>query len=93
MITERSRAYGRIARTLRRSGAAGGAGEAAARLHEACATLVFAQACSPRERHAMTDAIIAVADLVARGGVSSELAAALVDDIGRCAPPGPAGRP
>jgi hypothetical protein len=34
----------------------------------------------------MTDAIVALADLVSRGGISSELAAAIVDDLGRCAP-------
>ena len=54
-----------------------------ARLRDARAMLVFADIPSPRDRHAMTDAIVALADLVGRGCVSSEVAAAIVDDISR----------
>jgi hypothetical protein len=89
MITERSRAYGRIMRTLSACQRRGAVDEVA-RLREACSTLVFACAPSPHDRHALTDAVIAVADLVARGTISSELAAAIVDDILRCAPHDPA---
>ena len=90
MITERSQAYGRIMRTLRHCSAGTGVDDEVARLREACATLVSARSSSPLDRHAMTDAIVAVADLVARGSVNSELAAAIVHDLGCCAPPGPA---
>ena len=86
MITERLKAYGRIMRTLHHCSAAAGDGDEVARLRDACATLVSDAAPAARARHAMTDAIIAVADLVARGSVSSELAAAMVHDVGRCAP-------
>ena len=76
-------------RTLRHCGGAD-IDDEVTRVSEACSTLVFASSPSPRDRHAMTDAIVAVADLVARGSISSELAAAIVYDIGRCAPAGPA---
>jgi hypothetical protein len=91
MITDRSQAYGRIMRTLRQCCASTGGGDEIARLRDACATLVSSPAPSAGDRHAMTAAIIALADLVARGSVSSELAAAIVHDIGACAAPGPAG--
>ena len=77
-------------RTLRRCAAGAGVDEEVARLRAACATLLSADSVGARDRHATTDAIIAVADVVARGAVSSELAAELVHDIARCAPPGPA---
>jgi hypothetical protein len=87
MITERSQAYARIMRTLRAFDSRAAACDEVARLREACATLAFAPSASPCDRHAMTDAIVALADLVARGCVHSELAAAIVEDLGRCAPP------
>jgi hypothetical protein len=89
MITERSQAYGRIMRTLSACEARGAVHEVA-RLRETCSTLVFASQASPRERQALTDSIVAVADLVARRTITSELAAAVVDDIFRCAPHDPA---
>jgi len=90
MITERSQAFGRIMRTLRHRGAGAGVDDEVARLRDACATLVSEDSPSARDRHATTEEIIAVADLVARGSVTSELAAAIVHDIGRCAPHRPA---
>lgn len=89
MITERSQAYARIMRTLRAFDALAASTDDIARLRDACATLAFAQSPTPRDRQAMTEAIIALADLVARGCVTSELAAAMVEDIGRCAPARP----
>jgi hypothetical protein len=86
--SDRSLAYGRIMRTLGACPQGPAVSGEVARLREACATLVFACGPSPRDRHAMTDAIVALADLVSRGGISSELAAAIVDDLGRCAPTG-----
>ena len=88
MTTERAHAYGRVMRTLRAClGRSAATDDEIGRLREACATLAFAGSASPRERHAMTDAIVALAELVSRGCVSSELAAAIVDDLGTCAPP------
>ena len=93
MNTERAHAYGRIMRTLRASRGPGCVDDAVGRLREACVTLVFADAASPGDR-AMTAAIVALADLVGHRCVSSELAAAIVDDLLRCASPVPAtGRP
>jgi hypothetical protein len=86
MTTQRSQAYARIMRTLSACPQQAALEKEVERLREACATLVFASLPSPRDRHAMTDAIIALADLVAGGHISSELAAALVDDITHCAP-------
>jgi hypothetical protein len=63
-----------------------------ARIREACDVLVLARWASPGIRVAMADTITVLADLVARGGISRHLAAAIVDDIGRCAPPEPAGQ-
>ena len=38
----------------------------------------------------MSEAIVTLADLVERGCIGGQLATAMVDDIGRCAPPRPA---
>jgi hypothetical protein len=61
--------------------------EEIARIREACDALVLARSESPRDRHAMTEAIVVLADLAERGAISRELAVAMVDDIGRCAAP------
>ena len=74
-------------RTLRASRGPACVDDAVGRLRDACVTLVFADAASPSDRHAMTAAIVALADLVGHSCVSSELAAAIVDDLLRCAPP------
>jgi hypothetical protein len=58
-----------------------------ARIREACDALAFARESSIRDRYAMCDAVVALADLVERGCIGSQLATAMVDDIGRCAPP------
>jgi hypothetical protein len=55
-------------------------------IREACDALVLARSVSPRDRHAMTESVVLLADLVERGAVSSWVAAAMADDIGRCAP-------
>jgi hypothetical protein len=62
------------------------------RIREACDTLVFASSPSPCGGEALTEAFCVLADLVARGGISPELAGAVVDDVHRCAPPDPQGR-
>jgi hypothetical protein len=86
MTAERAEAYGRIMRALKdHFGQA--ADEEVARIREACDALVLARAQSPRDRHAITDAIVMLADLADRGAISRRLGAAMVDDIGRCAPP------
>jgi hypothetical protein len=87
MMTKRSHAYARIMRTLSGFDSWAAVADDVARLRDACAMLSFVQSPSPRDRHAMTDAVVAVADLVARGCVDSELAAAIVEDLGRCGPP------
>jgi hypothetical protein len=89
MTGERAAAYGRIMRAL---GAHFGlaARDEIARIREACDALVFTPSASPRDRQAMTAAIVVLADVVERGGISRGLAVAMVEDIGRCAPPQPA---
>jgi hypothetical protein len=92
MTAERAEAYGRIMRALRAYFGRAPRNEIT-RLREACDTLVLASAPSSCDGEAMTEAFGVLADLVARGGISRELAAAVVDDIDRCAPPDPeAGR-
>ena len=86
MITERSQAYGRIMRTLSACPGRVAAEDDIERLREACAALVFARSPSRRDRLAMKDAVVALSDLVARGCITSERAAAVVEDIRRCAP-------
>jgi hypothetical protein len=86
MTAQRAEAYGRILRALRAYfGRA--PHEDITRLREACDVLVLARSPSPRDGEAMTQAFGVLADLVARGGISRELAAAVVEDIDRCAPP------
>jgi hypothetical protein len=88
MTAERAEAYGRIMRSLRAYfGRAPGAD--IARLRDACDALVFAHCPSAREGEAMGEAFGVLADLVARGGISRELATAVVQDIDRCAPSSP----
>jgi hypothetical protein len=86
MTAERSEAYGRVMRGLKTF-----LGEATddeiARIREACDALVLACSESPRDRHAITVAIVVLADLAERGAISRESAARMVHDIGRCAPP------
>ena len=90
MTAERAEAYGRIMRAL--STCFGRiSGDEVARIRRACDALVFAPSASAEDRYAMTDAVIVVADLVERGDISSEQASTMVRDIGRCAPPAPAG--
>jgi hypothetical protein len=90
MTAERAEAYGRIMRVLSTSVGCT-RGDEVARIRHACDALALARSPSPAERHAMTDAIIALADLAERGEVSSQQASALVRDIARCAPAAPAG--
>ena len=91
MTAQRAEAYGRIMRALRAYfGRA--PGDEIASIREACDVLVLAGSASPRDGEAMTQAFGVLADLVARGGISRELAAAVVDDIDRCAPPACADR-
>lgn len=89
MTAERAAAYGRIMRAL---GAHFGlaARDEIVRIREACDVLVLTRSASSRERHAMTAAVVVLADLVERGAISARLAVSMVDDIGRCAPPRPA---
>ena len=89
MTPERAEAYGRIMEALDTCFGRATVDEAA-RIREACDALVFARAATLGDRYAMSDAIVVLADLVERGCISSQLASAMVDDIGRCAPPKPA---
>ena len=89
MTAERAAAYGRIMRAL---GAHFGlaARDEIVRIREACDALVLTHSASPHDRHAMAAAIGVLAKLVERGGISRQLAVAMVEDIGRCSPPQPA---
>jgi hypothetical protein len=77
MTPERAEAYGRIVRALRAYFRCAPRDEIA-RIHAAS------------DGKTMTEAFGLLADLVARGGISRELATALVDDVHRCAPAAPA---
>jgi hypothetical protein len=92
MTGERAEAYGRIIRGLRAYFGRAPQDEIT-RIREACDTLVLASAPSSCDGEAMTEAFGVLADLVARGGISPELAAAVLDDIDRCAPPSPEAEP
>ena len=89
MTAERAEAYGRIMRALHAHFELA-ARDQVARIREACDALVLTRAASRHDRHAMAAAIVVLADLVERGGISRQLAVAMVEDIGRCAPPRPA---
>jgi hypothetical protein len=86
MTAERAEAYVRIMEAL---GAHFGqvADDDVECVRNACDALVLADSVSPRDRRAMTDALIVLADLVERGDISGQVAVAMVQDIGRCAPP------
>ena len=87
MTGERAQAYGRIMRALSADLGRAATGEVAS-LREACDALVLARSVSVADRLAMTDAVVLLADLVERGEVSSWVAVAIADDLGRCAPAG-----
>ncbi len=91
MTAERAEAYGRIMRALHAHFRLAVRDEIV-RIREACDALVLAPSPSPHQRRAMTAAIVALADLVERGGISRQLAEEMVEDIGRCGPPTPASR-
>jgi hypothetical protein len=91
MTAERAEAYGRIMRALHAHFRLAARDEIV-RIREACDALVLTRSASHRDRHAMTAAIVVLADLVERGGISRNVAEAMVEDIGRCAPPRPASR-
>ncbi len=91
MTAERAEAYGRIMRALHAHFRLAARDEIV-RIREACDALVLARSYSPHHRRAMTVAIVALADLVERGGISRRTAEAMIEDIGRCAPPTPASR-
>ena len=89
MTAGRAEAYGRIMGALDAHPWLGARDEIV-RIREACDVLVLAPSPSPHLRRAMTVAIVALADLVERGGISRRSAEAMVEDIGRCGPPTPA---
>jgi hypothetical protein len=89
MTAERAEAYGRIMRALHAHFRLAARDEIV-RIREACDALVLARSSSPHDRRAMTVAIVVLADLVERGGISRQLAEGMVEDLGRCAPPAPA---
>jgi hypothetical protein len=89
MTPERADAYGRIMEALETCFGRARVDEVA-RIREACDALVFARSASLHDRYAMSEAIVTLADLVERGCIGSQLATAMVDDIGRCAPTRPA---
>jgi hypothetical protein len=89
MTPERAEAYGRIVDALEACFGSARVDEVG-RIREACDALVFARSESLHDRYAMSEAIVTLAELVERGCIGSQLATAMVDDIGRCAPPRPA---
>ena len=89
MTAKRAEAYGRLMEALDTCFGRARVDEVA-RIREACDALVFASSASLHDRYAMSEAIVTLADLVERGCIGGQLATAMVDDIGRCAPPRPA---
>ena len=89
MTAERAEAYGRIMRALH-ADLRLAARDEVARIREACDALVLARSSSSHQRRAMTVAIVALADLVERGGISRQVAEGMVEDISGCGPPTPA---